>query len=100
MSLPVVLIPEARREFDEAIDWLEERWPGKGEQFAEAVQHSLDLISVNPAMHDTIHRQVRRAVVSGFKYYSILYRGRSENVEVLSIFHSSRNPNIWKKRSR
>lgn len=37
MSLPVVLDPEAREEFDGGYDFYERRRPGTGERFADAV---------------------------------------------------------------
>jgi hypothetical protein len=38
MSLPVVLIPEARDEFDEAFDWYERQKKGLGITFSDHVQ--------------------------------------------------------------
>lgn len=42
MSLPVVLRPEARVEFDEAFDWYEQRRLGLGVDFVAQVQEVFD----------------------------------------------------------
>jgi hypothetical protein len=38
VSLPVVLRPAARAEFDEAVDWYEQQRPGLGVDFVTQVQ--------------------------------------------------------------
>ena len=48
MSLPVVLLPEARTEFDEAFDWYERQKTGLEVSFANDVQRVFDRISANP----------------------------------------------------
>ena len=45
MSLPVVLRPEARAEFDEAFDWYEQQRSGLGVDFVTQVQEVFDRIS-------------------------------------------------------
>jgi plasmid stabilization system protein ParE len=45
MSLPVVLRPEARAEFDDAFDWYEQQRPGLGVDLVAQVQEVLDRIS-------------------------------------------------------
>lgn len=97
MSLPVVLDPEAREEFDDGYGYYERRRPGKGEEFADAFQVVLDRISVNPRAHQLVFGNVRRGVVRGFPY-CVHYREESDRGRVISIFHTSRNPAIWQAR--
>lgn len=95
MSLPVVFRPEARAEYDEAFDWFEQLRPGAGVAFAEAVQRTLDVIAAHPKMHSTVHQGVRRSPVGGYPYYRVFYRERTDHVEVIAVFHTSRNPADW-----
>ena len=98
MSLPVILRPEARDDYDVAFDWFEARRPGDGVAFVKAVQEVFDRIGENPRLHAVVYGDVRKAVVSGYPYYCVYYRERSDHVEVLSVFHTSRDPNIWQSR--
>jgi plasmid stabilization system protein ParE len=98
MSLPVILLPEARAEFDEAYDWHESQQPGRGEAFAEQVQQVLDRIAAMPRLHAAVFGDVRKAVVQRFPY-CVYYREEASCVRVLSVFHTSRDPSIWQSRA-
>jgi plasmid stabilization system protein ParE len=87
----LVLLPEAREEFDAAVDWYEERRAGLGTRFTLAVDAVLDRISKNPKMPATVLEDARKAVVRGFPY-CVYYREEGENVIVLAVFHTSRDP--------
>jgi len=97
MSLPVVMREEAETEFDEAFDHLEARRAGLGIDFAERMQEVFDRIAANPLLHAVVMADVRKAVVAKFSY-CIYYRSDDTRVEVLSVFHTSRDPSIWQSR--
>ena len=98
MSLPVVLRPEARAEFDEAFDWYEQRRSGLGVDFVVQVQEVFDRISTTPELYAQILRDVRRAVVRRFPY-SVFYKIESQQVVVLAVFYSNRDPKMWQERT-
>lgn len=97
VSLPVILDPEARAEFDESYDWYEQRRSGHGDVFAEAIRRVFDRISSMPRMHAQVLGDVRKAVVRAFPY-CVYYREESNCVRVLAVFHTSRDPRIWQDR--
>jgi plasmid stabilization system protein ParE len=97
MSLPIVLREEAQAEFDEAFDFYEGRTTGRGVEFLERVQAVFDRISANPLLHAVVLGDVRKAVVARFPY-CIYYRPEPTRVEVIAVFHSSRDPSIWQGR--
>jgi plasmid stabilization system protein ParE len=97
MSLPVVLSLEAGAEFDEAVDWYEQR-AGSGSEFVARVREVLKQIGQTPELHAVIDRDVRRVVLRRFPY-SILYRVRFDRVEVIAVFHSRRDPSAWQGRT-
>jgi plasmid stabilization system protein ParE len=99
VSLPVIVRPEARSEYDEAFDWFEARRPGDGVRFATAIQDVFDRIAANPRVHAAVYGTVRKAVVSRYHYYCVYYREHANHVEVLSVFHTSRDPSIWQGRA-
>ena len=98
VSLPVILDPEARDEFDEGYDYYESRRAGSGESFADAVQIVLDRIGEMPQLHRAVFGKVRRAVIQGFPY-CVYYREEATRVRAISVFHTKRDPNIWQSRS-
>ncbi len=97
MSLPVRFLPEARAEYDDAIDWYEQRRPGRGAAFIARVREVLTRISANPQMHGTVYQDVRKALVTQFPYV-VMYREDQGEVVVISVFHTARDPSIWKGR--
>jgi toxin ParE1/3/4 len=94
MTLPIRLLPEARVELNEAVDWYEQRRPGLGSRFFAQVKAALNRIAANPQLH----APVRKARVHRFPYL-IFYREEPGEVIVISVFHTSRDPSIWQSRS-
>ncbi len=97
MSLPVVLREEAEQEFDEAFDYYEARRTGLGVDFVEEVQQVLDRIAVLPRLHAVVLADIRKAVVRRFPY-CVFYRCEDDRIEVVAVFHSSRDPSVWQRR--
>lgn len=97
MSLPVALRDEAEAEFDEAFDYYEGQKPGLGVDFAERVQDVFDRVATNPKMHAVVFADIRKAVVARFPF-CVFYRAHATSVEVIAVFHSSRDPAIWQGR--
>ncbi len=72
MSLPIRLLPEARDEFDAAVDWYEQQSSGLGSTFLDRVRDVFGRISANPQLHGFVYQDVRKAVVRKFPYV-VLY---------------------------
>jgi toxin ParE1/3/4 len=98
MSLPIRFLPEARVEYDDAADWYEQRRSGLGLDFIARIRDVLGRISLNPQMHATIYRDVRKAVVTQFPFV-VLYREDANEVVIISVFHTSRDPSAWQSRA-
>jgi toxin ParE1/3/4 len=98
MNLPVVLRDEAQQEFDEAFDWCDAQRTGLGVEFVVEVQKVFDRIAIHPKMHAGVFADIRKAVVRRFPY-CVFYRPHSDRIEVLAVFHSSRDPSIWQGRA-
>jgi plasmid stabilization system protein ParE len=97
VSLPVVLRAEAEAEFDEAFDFYDARRGGLGSAFASTIQTVFDSIGANPLIHRVVLADIRKAVVRRFPY-CIYYRPHPDRVEVIAVFHTSRDPSIWQGR--
>lgn len=99
MSLPVVFRLEAEAEFEEAQAWYEDRLRGLGQEFVTRVQATIDVIRRNPGQFPRIDGEVRRALVRRFPY-AIFYLADPESVVIIAVFHTSRDPAIWRLRAR
>lgn len=90
--------PAARQEFDEACDWYKKEDPDIRDRFVGAVDNAISAISQRPLAFPVVYgTRARRAVVETFPY-SIFFIMDGSKVVILSIFHDSRNPIIWRGR--
>jgi plasmid stabilization system protein ParE len=96
MSLPIRFLPEAKFDFDDAVDWYEKH-TGLGKELVARVNEVLNRISLNPRLHAVTYKDVRKAVVRRFPYL-VLYREEAGEVVVISVFHCSRDPSVWQSR--
>lgn len=98
MNLPVVLRDEAQAEFDEAFAYDVNQTPGLGVAFAARVQETFDRVSTNPTLHAFVLADIRKSPVARFPY-RVFYRVEADRVEILAVFHTSRDPAIWQGRA-
>ena len=98
MNLPTRFLPEAREEFGRAVEWYEERGEDLAKDFMLRVREVVRRVAANPKMHALAFRDVRKAVVTRFPYI-VLYREVNEELIVVSVFHTSRDPDEWKSRA-
>ncbi len=98
MSLPILFLRPARREFDEAADWYEQRRAGLGARLMAAVQHVLDEAAAHPQRYPEVFGDVREGAVQGFPY-CVYYHEEAGQIVVLAVFHASHDPAIWQARA-
>ena len=97
MSLYIRFLEAARAEYDAAADWYEQRQTGLGTEFLDAISDVLDRIAANPSGFRKVYRDVRKAVVARFPYV-ILFQEEPDEVLIVAVFHTSRNPAVWRGR--
>jgi len=97
MSLPVVLRQHAAEELLAACDYLEAQREGLSIRLIGEVKRVMDRISVHPELHGIVLKDIRRAAVRRFPY-SVFYRVTPARIEVLAVFHDSRDPAQWQSR--
>jgi plasmid stabilization system protein ParE len=97
VTLPVVLSPEARAEFDAACDWYMAQAGHMGHVFIDQVNAVLHRIAGMPQMYPVVFGDVRKAVVRRFPY-CVYYGTETSAIRVPAIFHSRRDPSIWRSR--
>jgi hypothetical protein len=90
----VVISSHAQKEIAESWAWYEDRLAGLGDRFLTAILDRLHQIELTPDRYPTRFKSYKEVAVDTFPFL-VIYRfnKRSNIVRVMSIFHTSRNPN-------
>jgi plasmid stabilization system protein ParE len=97
VNLPVVWIPEANEDLQDARGWYANLRPALGERFALAVEATLEAIAEHPLQFPVVYRGRRRAGVRRFPY-GIFFEAQEHRIVVIACFHGRRNPRHWQSR--
>jgi plasmid stabilization system protein ParE len=89
--------PEADAELTEARQWYSHQRKGLDLDFMQSIDVALSRIRSNPRLFPVVHGGLRRAVVRHFPF-AILYEVTTEQIQIIAVFHSRRNPDVWKSR--
>ena len=89
--------PEAEAEFNESIEYYEEREQGLGYDFSIEVFECIQKIVNYPTAWPVIEEDIRRCLVNRFPY-GIIYSIEQSGIFVLAVMHLSRHPDYWKNR--
>jgi len=96
-SFEYVITREAAKDINEAFLFYNEQKDNLGDDFLVEIEISLNQIVLNPRLYQKEYKKIRRTVLSKFPF-KILYYIELEMVFIFAVFHTSRNPKIWKKR--
>ena len=94
MTLPLVFRQRFKVDLVAGFDWYEEQRSGLGEYFLSAVQSTLKSVELHPEIFVSVHREVRRAIVSRFPF-AIFYVVELKRIVVLRLLHTARDPSLW-----
>jgi toxin ParE1/3/4 len=94
----IIFKPEALLDATEAYKWYEERDPGLGAEFMRAVDSCIHQIERHPEMYPVVHKNLRQALTRRFPY-SVFYFVEDDTAYVVSVFHASKDPRVWKNRA-
>lgn len=97
--LPVRLRPAALEELTEAWGWYEQKREGLGDEFRACVDVGIAAIGRSPLGCAKIRGDARRKLIRRFPY-ALIYLAEPEHVEVVAVFHTSRDPVEWQERVR
>jgi plasmid stabilization system protein ParE len=97
MKRGLVLRRVAEQEFDDSIAWYEREREGLGQEFRAAIEKYFQRIAANPDWFPKVRGEVRRAVVRRFPFV-IHFLIEKERIVILSVFHTSREPEQLKLR--
>lgn len=98
MRTAIEFRPNAQAETLEAFDWYEKEEPGLGWLFREALEEKIEVIARRPSIFQRIdNSRYRRAVLETFPFI-IIFTEEEDTLVVVSVFHTSRNPIVWRGR--
>jgi plasmid stabilization system protein ParE len=97
MTLRVVFRHAAKREFEDAAAWYEERRRGLGEEFIREIDDAVLRAAAVPERFPVVFRDIRRTVARRFPF-AVYFRVRSNLLVILAVFHGRRDPLIWQRR--
>jgi plasmid stabilization system protein ParE len=98
MSLPLIITPEAELDLADAKSWYGRQREGLGERFLLCVEVALDHIHSFPEAAPEVYPGVRRVVVRQFPY-GVFYRIDPDQIAVIAVYHSKRDPRRWQSRA-
>jgi len=88
---------DAEREFDKAIEYYEGCRPGLGLEFAQEVYAAITRVVQFPKAWSPMSKNTRRCLVNRFPF-GVIYRHRSNYIEVLAVGDLRRSPCYWQNR--
>ena len=96
-SFSIELSDEAEVDFDKSYEFYYEDSSKVAETFFYRINLCFEDIKQNPKSFPIAHKDLRKYVVKKFPFV-IYYRILDKVIQVIAIFHTSRNPEIWKER--
>jgi plasmid stabilization system protein ParE len=86
--------PDARREFNDAVDYYERESPGLGLIFTDEVDTGFARIRQYPGAALQVTNNVRKLVLAKFPY-SLIYETREDSLRILAVAHQRKRPYYW-----
>jgi plasmid stabilization system protein ParE len=94
----MIIRPEAETDLVTARAWYERQREGLGAAFLLCVEEVLDRIDRTPELYPVVYQDIRRSFTRRFPY-AVYYRVAADDVVVLGILHTRRDPQEWQSRT-
>ena len=89
--------PAARREILAAHDWYLQQSANAAEGFYEELIPALDRLQIQPGLYPQHIHGTQRLVLSRYPF-SVIFRERLDDIQVIAVAHAKRKPGYWSKR--
>lgn len=93
----LIINPFAETEIKEAREWYNSQKNNLGEEYLAEFKKTVLRIQSNPFQFPIIMKEIRKADTGRFPY-SVFYYVNQSVINIFAVFHTSRNPMIWKQR--
>ncbi len=91
--------PDADAELAEARQWYARQREDLDMEFMESIDDAPSRVVRDPDLYPIVYRNLRRAVVRRFPF-AVFYEVTADEIQVIAVFHSRRDPESWKSRVR
>ena len=98
MSYRLVIKPLAEKDIEESYRWYNQEREGLGDIFLDQLERNLEFIEMNPEQYQTRYKEVRMAKINRFPI-CLHYTIEGNTVFIHAVLSTSRDPQIWKKRT-
>ena len=99
MTFKIVVSLRARKDIEESYDWYEGEKLGLGVRFVLSIDHVFNVISMNPEAFARQKKDYRQLPVKDFPYLIVYKIQGKDTINILRVFHTSRNPKFKYKRT-
>lgn len=89
---------EARAETEAAAAFYNEKHPNLAQRFLDNLEETLHRIQRHPQAYRQVAGEIRKCRVAHFPY-GVIYRVRSDVIEIIAVMHLRRSPGYWKQRT-
>jgi plasmid stabilization system protein ParE len=89
--------PEAEAELTEAREWYSHQRQDLDLEFMQCIEDALSRAVSHPYLFPIVHRSLRRVVIRRFPF-ALFYEVTPDEIHVVAVFHSRRDPEIWQSR--
>jgi len=95
----VIISLPAQKDVWEIIKYYETVRVGLGDEFLLSFDEALNFLSSHPNIYENVYNEFHQALMNTFQY-AIFYKITEieKEVEVVGVFHTRRNTELWKKR--
>lgn len=99
MTLPPILLPEAKADLADAYMWYEAQSLGLGMEFLRCVEAALVTIQRTPLIYPAVKGTYQRALIRRFPFAIFFEVNEADDrCVVYSVFHCSQDPRKWRER--
>ncbi|NOU21515.1 MAG: type II toxin-antitoxin system RelE/ParE family toxin [Methyloglobulus sp.] len=91
------LHPQAQGELEQAIEFYKNQQAGLEKRFIEAVDDAINRVCRNPLLYRKIDENIRKCRLLHFPY-SIIFRTKPGQIEIIAVMHLRKQPNYWQSR--
>ena len=99
MTYKAIILPLAKKDVKDAATWYNSKQKGLGKRFTTEVRKKVNSIRQYPEIGPIRYNAVRTIILDTFPFMIHYTVDDSQKIVVVSaIFHTSRNPDIWKER--
>jgi plasmid stabilization system protein ParE len=98
VNWPLIISPEAEADLADARSWYDGQRAGLGDEFLQCVEAVFEDVRRIPSLYGEVFQDLRLGLVRRFPY-AVVYRADDDQVTVVAVYHTRREPRAWQSRA-